>query len=139
MGRRWLAEMTGFGALYAKIARISMIATVVLGLGACSGPREAMPSGLYVSGDGEERITVEASRRIRFQVRLDETDPDRLFDREYESYSIWPESRRLQPFPMRSADALLGLGRYDWLWKDGKIAKTDPKTGEVIAWFEWQG
>ncbi|MDJ0944581.1 MAG: hypothetical protein QNJ30_14040 [Kiloniellales bacterium] len=81
---------------------------------------------------------VEASRRIRFQIRLDEADSDRLTDREYQKYSIWPKSRRLVPYPMRSAGAF-GIGKFKWLWKDGRIAKTDDKTGEVITWFEWQG
>ncbi len=36
-------------ALRAGLSCVSMVAALVLGLGACVGPREANPSGLYLS------------------------------------------------------------------------------------------
>jgi len=129
--------MIGFKFLQAKFARLSMILAVVLGLGACIGPGQALPPGEYVSNDGRERIVVEDSRRIRFQVHVAGAKGDGMTDREYENHQVWPQSKKIQPVTMSTGEVVHGIGKYTWLWKDGKIAKTN-KSGKVIAWFARQ-
>ena len=129
--------MFGVGTLGTRITRLATIVAVVLGLGACIGPGQALPPGEYVSSDGRERITVEESRRIRFQVHVQGAKGDGMTDREYENHQVWPQSKRIQPVTMSNRDVSHGIGKYTWLWKDGRIAKTS-KSGKVLAWFERQ-
>ncbi len=123
-------------ALGAEIARLAAIVAVVLGLGACVGftRGEGLPPGEYVTDDGQERITVGESGSIRFQVRVDGNNSVEMTDREFGAHQIWSQSKTIRPQPMTNRDAVHGVGKYTWLWKDGKIAKIS-KSGQVLAWF----
>jgi hypothetical protein len=77
---------------------------------------------------GEERLFV-AQTTIRFYVKMEENS-NVFISREYK-YTVQSDGR-IQPFPMRSADAVLGVGKYDWHWDKSKIVKADPKTNELI-------
>ena len=121
-------------ALPARVARVSMVLAVVLGLGACITPGESLPPGEYVSDDGRERITVEDSGRIRFRVRVDGSGTGELTDRAFDNHQIWAQSKTIRPVPMKTRDAVHGVGKYTWRWRDGRIAKTS-KSGKVLAWF----
>ena len=120
----------------AEIARLTIVLAVVFGLGACVGftPGEGLPPGEYVSDDGQERITVGDSGSIRFQVRVEGSKSVEMTDREFSSHQIWAQSKTIRPQPMKNRDAVHGIGKYTWQWRDGKIAKTN-KSGQVLAWF----
>ena len=120
----------------AEIARLTIVLAVVFGLGACVGftPGEGLPPGEYVSDDGQERITVGDSGSIRFQVRVEGSKSVEMTDREFSSHQIWAQSKTIRPQPMKNRDAVHGIGKYTWLWRAGKIAKTN-KSGQVLAWF----
>ena len=128
--------MLGLKIPRAEIARLTMILAVVLGLGACVGytPGQGLPPGEYVSADGRERITVAESGRIRFQVRVEDRKSIEMTDREFNTHQIWAQSKTIRPQPMKNRDAMHGIGKYTWVWRDGKIAKTS-KSGQVLTWF----
>ncbi len=125
--------------LGAAIARLAVILAVVLGVGACVSltPGESLPPGEYVTDDGQERITVGETGSIRFQVRVEGRKAVEMTDREFKSHQIWSQSKTIRPQPLTNRDAVHGIGKYTWLWKDGKIAKIS-KSGQVLAWFAQQ-
>ncbi|MDJ0969774.1 MAG: hypothetical protein QNJ06_07715 [Kiloniellales bacterium] len=129
--------MVGFETLRAQAAQLALVVAVVFGLGACVSysPGQGLPPGEYVSGDGQERITVGDSGSIRFQVRVEGRKSVEMTDREFNSHQIWAQSKTIRPQPMKNRDAVHGIGKYTWLWRDGKIAKTT-KSGQVLTWFE---
>ena len=97
-------------------------------------PGQGLPPGEYVSGDGQERITVGDSGSIRFQVRVEGNKSVEMTDREFNSHQIWAQSKTIRPQPMKTRDSVHGIGRYTWVWNGGKIAKTS-KSGKVLATF----
>ncbi len=129
--------MFGLETLRAQAAQLALVVAVVLGLGACVSytPGQGLPPGEYVSGDGQERITVGDSGSIRFQVRVEGRKSVEMTDREFNGHQIWAQSKTIRPQPMKNRDAVHGIGKYTWLWRDGKIAKTN-KSGQVLTWFE---
>lgn len=128
--------MVGLETLRAQAARLALVVAVVLGLGACVSysPGEGLPPGEYVSVDGQERITVGESGSIRFQVRVEGSKSVEMTDREFNSHQVWAQSKTIRPQPMQTRDSVHGIGKYAWLWKGGKIAKTS-KSGQVLATF----
>ncbi len=128
--------MVGFETLRAQAAQLALVVAVVLGLGACVSytPGEPLPPGEYVSGDGQERITVGDSGSIRFQVRVEGRKSVEMTDREFSSHQIWAKSKTIRPQPMQTRDSVHGVGKYTWVWNGGKIAKTS-KSGKVLATF----
>jgi hypothetical protein len=110
---------------YAAVA----IGVVIFG---CSVKTQPLPSAVYRADDGSQSIVVQG-KRIRFIVRLDANQAN-LFDRTYDNHSIW-DNGRIQPFPMRDVDAVLGIGKFDWFWDGTNITRTNRITGEAITFF----
>ena len=104
----------------------------------CSVQRTPLPNGIYQPTNGPERVIVQG-QKIRFIVQLD-TKRTNLFDQTYENHSVWPNGK-IQPFPMREADAILGIGRFYWLWDGTNINRTNrmnpinPITGDKVVFF----
>jgi len=89
---------------------------VLLAIGGCVAGEHSIPDGTYVEPSGKETITVHGSE-IRFNIVISDDGPDKVLDRTY-GYAVLPDGR-IQPKPVRSADAAFGVGRFDWYW-DGK-------------------
>lgn len=88
-----------------------------------------IPDGTYVEASGKERITVRGPE-IHFYVVI-RSDPDEFLDRTY-GYTVWPNGR-LQPNPVRSADAVFGVGQFDWYWDGKNIVQKTRETDEEEA------
>ncbi len=98
----------------------------------CLNDYHPMTAGNYVSGDGDERVAVIDSE-ICFHVRIRDEDPTSYIDRTY-SYSVQQDGR-IRVRPMRSVDAVYGVGRFRWYWDGQKIIQEDPKSGRALKQF----
>jgi hypothetical protein len=85
-------------------------------------------NGTYLDPSGEQKIIVRDSR-IHFLIALEKGRADRRLDREYD-YSVDPDGR-IQPRPLVSSDAVLGVAKFDWRWDGKVISQSDPATKEV--------
>lgn len=84
-----------------------------------------VPVGSYFFGN--EYLLV-AQSKISFHIKLDK-QTDEMIAREYE-YTVLPDGR-IQPFPLRSVDAVLGVGKFDWYWDGKNINRKNPKTKDI--------
>ncbi len=91
-------------------------------LGSAHGP--PIPAGTYVSPTVEEQEIVREDT-IRFRIRLAEGEP--LVDRQYDFHVT--TDGRIQPYPMTSVDAGLGVGRFEWRLRGGAILREERRTG----------
>ena len=106
-----------------------MLALLSVLLAAKCERNRPIPDGTYVEPSGVERITVRGEE-IHFYVVI-RHDPDEFLDRTYDSYSVWPNGT-LQPFSMRSADAVFGVGQFDWSWDGENIVQKKREGDEVV-------
>ena len=104
---------------------------LLLGLGACAVPHRPIPPGTYYPESGEERI-VAVPTRIFFHVYVDWGEPAWIHGREY-PYDVAPDGSI--HFNVSSNDPIgLSLAGYQWLWRDGRIARVDQESGKT-TWF----
>ena len=100
---------------------------------ACAKDFHPIPDGTYVASKSEQRITVTGST-IHFYVRLNESSAGPgMLERTYQ-YTVLRDGR-VQPYPVRSADAVFGIGKFDWYWDGEKILQRDPRSAELITSF----
>jgi len=107
---------------------------VSLAIGGCVAEHHPIPDGTYVEPSGREIITVHGPE-IRFNIVISVEGPDKFLDRAY-GYAVLPDGR-IQPKPVRSADAAFGVGRFDWYW-DGRniVQKTrGPDRNQQVRLF----
>ena len=90
--------------------------------------QQRLPSGSYLSPSGTERIVVEGSS-IHYSILLPRSGSN-LFERTYRDHSVWP-SGHIQPFPMRSAEWMYGVGQFHWNWDGTNIIRSNRNSGEV--------
>lgn len=101
------------------IRREGVCLLVCLFVTACATTRPLPPVGEYV-GEGGERVRILAGERIEFDVSIQGTPIQRSFDYDVDL------AGRIYPHPMTSVEAVDGVGRVEWLWKDD----------EIVAWDE---
>ena len=88
-----------------------------------------MPGGSYQTVGGDQQIVVQGET-IRFVVRLDSLKTI-LHDCTFPKHSIWPNGH-IQAFPMREAESVLGVGKFDWTWNGTNIISVNVATGEKL-------
>jgi hypothetical protein len=96
----------------------------------CASDYHPIPVGSYCFGI--ECLLV-AQSKISFHIKLDK-QIDEMITREYK-YTVLSDGR-IQPFPLRSVDAVLGVGKFDWYWDGQNINRTNPKTNETDLFLE---
>lgn len=107
-----------------------MAATVqtLLAAVACATDSHPIENGTYIARSGEDRISVR-DEEMHFVLTLTEDGEERVLDRSY-SYTVL-QNGRIQPHPVRSADAAFGIGRFDWYWDGKEIVQKAPSGAEV--------
>jgi len=101
------------------------IAALVLCSCGCASDYHPIPDGTY--SYGEERVVVEGER-MRFHILDEKEGPSS--DKEY-YFTVLPDGR-IQPYPLASAEAALGIGKYDWFWNGDRIVRTIPHSGQSV-------
>jgi len=96
----------------------------------CTSKSQTLPSGMYRASTNDQRVLVQG-RQIRFWIVLEESRTN-LHKEAFPDHSVWPNGR-LQSFPMREAEAVLGVGRFDWSWDGTNILRRNGRTGEIIV------
>lgn len=108
------------------------ISLVLIGASGCVSDYHPIADGTYSMSSGEERIVVRQSE-MHFVIRIDRDGQKKILDRTY-GYTVLPDGR-IQPHPVRSADAVFGVGSFDWYWDGTRIIQKDPKSNEPINSF----
>ena len=99
---------------------------------ACADDSSAIENGTYFAKSGKDRISVE-DEKIRFVLTITVSGEQRLLDKSY-GYELRSDGR-IRPHPVRSADAVFGVGRSKWYWTGGEIVQKDLGTDEVLNRF----
>ena len=107
------------------LAWISVAWGLTLAIG-CAADR-TVTAGRYVGSNPAETVTVDDSK-IVFAIKIGSGEIHPIVTREYD-YTVNSDDR-IQPYPMTSVDAGLGIGRFDWWWDGDVIVREDPRTGE---------
>lgn len=109
----------------------------VLTLAACDEHRLPPPGTYVAEHDTGQSIIIHEDKRITFDVRVSggwrNAEPNRLVHGEY-TYTVDADGGIVFSVSSNSA-AGLDLARYRWAWRDGVILRTDPDTGEEMAYF----
>ena len=69
---------------------------------------------------------------LAFHILLTGPRAGQVFDR---SYSYRLRGGRLEPYPVRDADAVFGIGAFTWTWNGDRIVQHDRGTGAVLQEF----
>jgi hypothetical protein len=101
---------------------------MLLSTTACASDSHPIENGTYIARSGEDRISAQ-DEDLHFVLTITEDGQQRVFDRSY-SYTVLPDGR-IQPHPVRSADAVFGIGRFDWYWDGNEIIQKAPSGAEV--------
>lgn len=93
--------------------------------------------GVYLNPSKLEMVEVRG-RTIEFKIRVsDDLMQQRNIHRKYQNYtllangSFWPTPT--VSTPIRSADYLFGVGRFEWFWDGTHITQKNPKTGGMVT------
>jgi hypothetical protein len=100
----------------------------LLATAACAADSHPIENGTYVARSGDDRISVR-DEEMHFVLTITEGGQQRVFDRSY-SYTVLQDGR-IQPHPVRSADAVFGIGRFDWYWDGKEIVQKAPSGAEI--------
>jgi hypothetical protein len=119
-----------------RVMTIYRVFLIAVFLTACLADKRLILEGSYQNPLSDEYVTVQKSK-IRFHINLRNEKGEKLLDQEYQYYSVWTNGRIL-PRPLRSVDAVYGVGRYDWYWNGEAILRKDPKTGETAQFLREQ-
>lgn len=112
--------------------RKALIAVSVLVVAACGSPNRPIPAGTYYPETGDEKIVVIPSM-IYFHVNVDRKRPGIIGSRDY-PYEVLPDGAIHFVVSSNSTFGLSLVMDYNWLWRDGRIAKVHLETGET-TWF----
>jgi len=110
-----------------------MILAYLFAIGGCTGtPNQPIPDGTYVNSSGEEKISVRGPD-VHFFIRRGVGGGDEFLDGSY-TYSVLPDGE-IQPYPMKSGDAILGVGQFIWYWDGKNIVQHDSRSPDSIQTF----
>jgi len=106
-------------------------------LAACMGGNAVstsptIPEGRYEDPTGDESVSVQDDQ-ITFDIVLIGKKAGQRFQRTY-SYRLRPNGL-LQPYPVRSVDAVFGIGNFEWVWDGSTLAQNNKSTHELIQAF----
>lgn len=111
----------------------SLVGLLVLVAGvACMKTAATIPNGIYSKTPGDERISVNGPN-IHFTIQIVRDGSRTMVNRDCQ-YEVGSDGR-IRPFPLRSADAVFGVGSFDWYWDGGSILQKDPRTGDILGSF----
>lgn len=93
---------------------------------------ERLPTGVYANPDGDETITI-TDDQIAFHIELIGKKAGQTFDRSYK-YRVM-ESGQIQPYPVREADGVYGIGNFTFHWNEGAILQRASSSKQDLQTF----
>lgn len=91
-----------------------------------------IPDGVYANPSGQETLTFWEGQ-MAVHIVLIGARAGQQFDRSYAYRQV--EGGRLQLHPVRSVDAVFGVGNFGWRWDGASITQTEAATGRVLQEF----
>ncbi|MFH1467129.1 MAG: hypothetical protein ABIO70_22285 [Pseudomonadota bacterium] len=91
-----------------------------------------IPDGVYANPSGQETLTF-GEGQMTVHIVLIGQYAGQQFDRSYAYRQL--EGGWIQPHPVRTADAVFGVGNFGWRWDGTSITQTEYGTGRVLQEF----
>jgi len=101
---------------------------MLLAAAACATDSHPIEDGTYFARSGKDSISVRGEE-MRFVLTIKGDGREQTFNRSYR-YTVLRDGR-IQPHPVRSADAIFGIGQFDWYWDGKEIIQKIPDGAEV--------
>ncbi len=92
----------------------------------------SIPDGLYITSTGNETVEINGGQ-VTFHIELIGKHAGQMFDRSYK-YRLRTNGQ-FHPYPVRSVDAVFGIGKFEWLWDGTHIVQKNSTTDEVMQEF----
>jgi hypothetical protein len=113
---------------------------VLFGTVSCASNTEVkkITDGVYRDPSKMEMVAIRG-REIEFQIHVNDGQREQAVHKVYPNYTLlingkfWPAATA--SVPIRSADVLLGVGRFEWFWDGDKITRRHPKSGETMIFL----